>query len=287
MRGGYVIIFNMAYHKKYRVRLASLLMASVMVLGAASCSTTKENDLAYFKNLPPNVTGQLTTIAAKPVTLQVDDEIVVTVSSSAPEATAIFNAPLANSSVRGDATVQGNPRLMGHIVDRDGNIELPVLGKLNVVGKTTDEVAQMVRDRVLQTVRDPYVNVQLMSFYVNVMGEVKEPQRLQVNKQKFSVLDALAACGDLTEYGQRGEVVVVRNDGTTTSYGRLDLSDTALFSSPYFYLQQNDVVYVAPNKIRVDNSKYNQNNAFKLSVISTVVSAVSVVASLVIALAVK
>jgi len=269
------------------VRLMSSVIAVVLMVVVASCSSTKDNDLAYFKNLPEAVAGQLSATAPAQVRLQVDDEIAVTITSSAPEATAIFNAPLANSSVRGDVAVQGNPKLMSHIVDRDGNIELPVLGKINVVGKTINEVEQAISNRVAATVRDPYVNVQLLSFYVNVMGEVKEPQRIKVDKQQFSVLDALASCGDLTEYGQRDGVVVIRNDGTQTTYHHLNLADTQLFNSPYFYLQQNDVVYVAPNRIRIDNSKYNQNNAYKLSVISTIVSAVSVVASLVIALAVK
>lgn len=269
------------------VRLSSSVMTIVLMVVLASCSTSKDNNLAYFKNLPQAVAGQLPTAVATQVRLQVDDEIAVTVTSSAPEATAVFNAPLANSSVRGDVAVQGNPKLQSHIVDRDGNIEMPVLGRLNVVGKTIAEVEQMIHDRVAVTVRDPYVNVQLLSFYVNVMGEVKEPQRIKVDKQQFSVLDALASCGDLTEYGLRDGVVVIRTDGSQTTYHQLNLADTQLFSSPYFYLQQNDVVYVAPNRIRIDNSKYNQNNAFKLSVISTIVSAVSVVASLVIALAVK
>lgn len=264
-----------------------MAMLVALMVAVNACTSAKDNNLAYFKNLPEAVTGQLPTATPTQVRLQVDDEITISVTSSAPEATAVFNAPLANSSVRGDAAVQGNPKLMSHIVDADGNIEMPVLGKLNVLGKTTGEVAQMVRDRVAATVRDPYVNVQLMGFYVNVMGEVKEPQRIKVDKQQFSVLDALAACGDLTEYGCRDGVVIIRNDGQHTTYHHIDLADSRLFSSPYFYLQQNDVVYVSPNKIRIDNSKYNQNNAYKLSVISTIVSASSVVASLVIALAVK
>ncbi len=269
------------------VRLLSSVMVAVFMVVISACSTTKDNNLAYFKNLPPEVTGQLPATLPAQVRLQVDDEIAVTVTSSAPEATAIFNAPLSNSSVRGDVAVQGNPKLMSHIVDRDGNINMPVLGKVHVLGMTTAEVEQAIHDRVAQTVRDPYVNVQLLSFYVNVMGEVKEPQRIKVDKQQFTVLDALASCGDLTEYGKRDGVVVIRNDGSHTTYQQLNLADTQVFNSPYFYLQQNDVVYVAPNRIRIDNSKYNQNNAYKLSVISTVVSAVSVVASLVIALAVK
>ena len=119
------------------------------------------------------------------------------------------------------------------------------------------------------------------------MGEVKNPHRIYVNSERFTLLDALSAAGDLTEYGERGNVLVIREENGQQIYHRLDLADSNIFSSPYFYLQQNDVVYVEPNQIRIDNSKYNQNNAFKLSVISTIVSTASVVASLVIALAVK
>lgn len=277
----------MVPNRTIAVRLATWVLLAMMVMVAAACSSTKDNNLAYFKNLPEAINGQLEAAQPARVALQVDDEIAVTITSSAPEATAIFNAPLANSSVRGDLVVQGNPKLMAHVVDQQGYIELPVLGKISVLGKTTDEVEQAIRERVAATVRDPYVNVQLLSFYVDVMGEVKQPQRIKVDKKQFTVLDALATCGDLTEYGLRDGVVVIRHEGAQTTYHHLNLADTQIFNSPYFYLQQNDVVYVAPNRIRIDNSKYNQNNAYKLSVISTIVSAVSVVASLVIALAVK
>ena len=118
-------------------------------------------------------------------------------------------------------------------------------------------------------------------------AESRERFKKALEYYKAQKVDAVMIAGDLTEYGQRDGVVVIRNDGTQTTYHHLNLADTQLFNSPYFYLQQNDVVYVAPNRIRIDNSKYNQNNAYKLSVISTIVSAVSVVASLVIALAVK
>ncbi|MBR6489514.1 MAG: polysaccharide export protein, partial [Muribaculaceae bacterium] len=105
--------------------------------------------------------------------------------------------------------------------------------------------------------------------------------------ERFTLLDALSAAGDLTEFGERGNVLVIREENGKQVYHRLNLADTNIFSSPYYYLQQNDVVYVEPNQIRIDNSKYNQNNAYKLTVISTIVSATSVIASLIIAVAVK
>jgi polysaccharide export outer membrane protein len=101
------------------------------------------------------------------------------------------------------------------------------------------------------------------------------------------VLDALSAAGDLTVYGERENVLIIREENGKRTAHRLNLNSSEVFTSPYFYLQQNDYVYVSPNKIRKDNSKYNQNNAFKLSVVSTVVSGCSVIASLVIALAIK
>ena len=265
-----------------------LILGTALMMLCFACSTTRDNNLAYFKDISQSANGMLPATAAQPITLHVDDEITVAITSASPEATAIYNAPLANVAARGDAQqVAGTPRLMSHVVDRNGNITLPVLGAIKVEGLTTTQVEQAITQRLASTVRDPYVSVQMVGFYVNVMGEVKQPQRLKVEKQQFTVLDALAACGDLTEYGERANVFVIRNEDGSTHYEHLDLSSTELFKSSAFFLRQNDVVYVMPNKIKTDNSKYNQNNAFKLSVISTVVSAVSVIASLVIALAVK
>ena len=262
-------------------RVTTLIALAVIV---AACSTNKENALAYFRNLPPEVTGKINAAESTPMRLAPDDEVTVTISSASPEATAMFNAPLQNPASYGDNQAQGSPKVLTHIVDADGNIELPVIGRVNIGGKTLDEAESLIRTQVGKTVRDPYVKVRMVGFYVDVLGEVKEPKRIRVDKTQYSVLDALAACGDLTEFARRDGVTLIRHEQGTTTYHRLNLADYNLFAQPCFYLHQDDVIYVEPNNIRIDNSKYNQNNAYKLSVISTVVSAVSVVASLVIAL---
>lgn len=141
--------------------------------------------------------------------------------------------------------------------------------------------------KVSETVEDPYVKVQLVNFKVNVLGEVARPGTIEVDTERYSLLDALAAAGDLTPYGERENILLIREENGQKHFHHLNLNDAATLSSPYFYLQQNDVIYVEPNKIRHDNSKYNQNNSYKLSVVSAVVSAVSVVASLCIALFIK
>lgn len=265
-----------------------LLITVVAISAMVSCTTTKDNTLAYFKDVAQSQSGTLPQVAQQAdIRLVADDEISITISSMVPEATAMFNAPLVNNAGRGDTGVQGAPRLTTYIVDRSGNIELPVIGKLSVAGKTTAEVEDLIKARIASTVKDPFVKVELQGYYVNVLGEVKTPQRICVNRERYSVLDALAACGDLTEFAERSGVMVIRDVNGTKTYNRINLADTNVFASPCFYLQQNDVVYVEPNAIKIDNSKYNQNNAFKLSVISTIVSASSVVASLVIALLIK
>lgn len=252
-----------------------------------SCSTTKENNLAYFKDLPEAATGSMPATSVGDIVIQPDDELCITVTSMVPEATAMFNAPLNNSARRGDVSITSSPRLATHVVDKRGDIVMPQLGKIHAAGLTTRQLEQDLQSRVSQSVKDPYVQVQLLGYYVNVMGEVKQPHRITVTRERFTVLDALAECGDLTEWGKRNGVIVIRSLNGANTYYRIDLADSQLMASPAFYLQQNDVVYVEPNKIKIDNSKYNQNNAFKLSVISTITSAVSVIASLVIALTVK
>ncbi len=273
---------------KIEVRKTCLMVAlSMLCMVVVSCTTTKENNLAYFKDLAASAAGTLPEGPEREIRLVPDNELAISISSAQPEATAMYNVPLGNPATRGVISTQGQPRLLTYIIDRQGNIELPVIGTLHVQGLTTSEVTDIIKKRVSENVHDPYVRVELLGFHVNVMGEVKSPHRIYVQSQRFSVLDALAEAGDLTEFAKRDAVTVIREQNGQKTYQRLNLADSQIFSSPYFYLQQNDVVYVEPNTIKIDNSKYNQNNAFKLSVISTVVSAASVIASLVIALTVK
>ena len=138
-----------------------------------------------------------------------------------------------------------------------------------------------------EKVKDPYVRVQLTGYGVNVMGEVNAPRRVYIGKEKITLLEVLTLAGDLTQYARRDNVLVIRTVDGKRTYQRLNLQDSSIFSSPYFYMQQDDVVYVEPNKIKIDNSKYNQFNAYKLTMVSTIVSMASVIASLVIALTVK
>ena len=269
--------------KKKTVYIMLMLIVSIC---AVSCSTSKDN-LTYFENIDELLVGTGVGNNEYAVKVVPDDELKIVITSQVSEATAPYNLPMANYATATELSSKGTPAIQTYTVDKNGCIKLPIIGELRVEGKTTDEISEEIKQFVEKDVKDPYVVVKFCGFRVNVLGEVKEPGAKMVTKERYSILDAIADAEDLTEYGRRDNVLLIREIDGVKKQIRLNLNDAKLLESPYFYLQQNDVVYVEPNKIKKDNSKYNQNNAYKMTVISTIVSAASVIASLVIALTVK
>lgn len=269
------------------MKLKNISMLLLFVVAISSCSSyEKETSLPYFEDIKTLNSGEF---AKGDYSIKIipDDELLITVSSLIPSATAMYNLTLSNPAVREDLLAVSQPQQQTYIVDANGDIQFPVLGKLHVAGLTTQELTQELVSRISKDAEDPIVRVQLVNFRINVLGEVKTPGAISVKKERYSILDALADAGDLTEYGERNNVLLIRETDGKRIYQRLNLNNSEVLSSPYFYLQQNDVVYVEPNEIRRENAKYNKNNAYKISVVSTIVSACSVIASLIIALTVK
>lgn len=269
--------------------IARMVLASVLVAGGmslVSCSSTKTR-LPYFEDIATIADGEIPGDVQYNVIIRPSDELLITVTSMVPEATAIYNLPMANVAKVGEIPTVAQAQYQTYRVSTDGNINFPVLGKIHVEGLTTEQLAEQLAERISKDAENPIVRVELINFHVNVLGEVKNPGVQNVNSQRYSVIDALSAAGDLTEYGERSNVIIVREEQGKKTYHHINLNDSKSLESPYFYLQQNDWVYVTPNEIRQANSKYNQFNSYKISVISTIVSACSVVASLVIALAIK
>lgn len=251
-----------------------------------SCHTGK-NTLGYFNEVIASGEGTLVT-SDNLITLQPEDQLRIVVTSIVPAASAQFNSMMPLQSGNSKTEITGTPHIMTYKVDRNGNIDFPGIGTIHVAGMTTMQLKTDLTERISKMVKDPIVTVDLVNFKVNVLGEVGNPQMIPVETERFTVLDALAACGDITPFGERENVLVMRTrDDGVMEYAVLDLRDASTVKSPYFLLQQNDVVYVRPNKLKSDNSKYNQNNGFKLSVVSTIVSMASVVASVIIALLIK
>ena len=260
---------------------------SVLIVCTLCCCSSSKRNLVYFDNIPDEPSGILGT-SNFDIRLVPMDELFITVNSTNPEATVDYNLPLSNPAKSSSLdNLTSTPTQQTFIVDREGNINFPVLGKIHVAGMTTDQLTEYLTKQISENVYDPIVRVQLINFKVNVLGEVKEPAVIEVKTERFSILDALASVGDATEYANRKHVVVIREIDGVKHYQRLNLQDATIVESPYFYLRQNDVVYVEPNNIKEANSKYNQNNAYKLSVVSALVSGISVITSLIIALVIN
>ncbi len=264
-------------------KLFAIFAATALVM--SSCSSSK-TVLPYFTDISTVADGQFDAGAYSPE-IKPDDELLITIMSSIPEATAHYNLPMSNPATRDDMLGYSSPQQQTYIVSSKGDITLPIIGEMHVAGLTTEQLKDKLTEIVHKDVSDVVVRVQLINFQIIVAGEVARPSRLRVNRERFSILDAISEAGDLTPYGERSNVLLVREENGKRVFHHLNLNSAEVLNSPYFYLQQNDYVYVEPNSIRQSNAKYNQDNAFKLQVISTVVSASSVIASLIIALTVK
>lgn len=263
--------------------LLSCALSAIILL--ASCSTPKTT-LPYFTDISDIKEGSLPKADYMP-TIVPDDELFITVTSTNPSATSVYNLPVVNPAYNSGLGSTSQAQQMTYIVTSNGDINFPILGTLHVAGMTTEQIREDLIKRLSKDVEDPMVTVALVNFKVNVAGEVKTPGQIALHGNRCTILDALTAAGDLTEYGERSNVLVIREEDGERKFAHLDLNSSEMLNSPYYYLKQNDYIYVTPNSIRQSNSKYNQNNSFKLSVVSTIVSATSVIASLVIALTVK
>lgn len=261
------------------------ITAVALLIGFSSCKT--KHDLTYFEDLNESQSGTLSTIQHTN-RLEPENELIITVTSSVPAASAMFNLPYTNVAPTGTTETTTAPQVKTYEIDNKGDIDFPVLGTIHVAGMTTYELKEYLEKRISEYVKDPIVSVTMRGYKITVIGEVSSPQTIYTSADRYSILNALGSCGDLTDYAKRDNILVMRQtpDGQI-EYGRLDLHNSNITKSPYFWLKNNDVIVVEPNGIKQDNSKYNSNNAYKLSVVSTIVGMSASIISLVIALAIK
>jgi polysaccharide export outer membrane protein len=148
-------------------------------------------------------------------------------------------------------TITALPELSGYLVNPDGTLELPLIGKVPVGGLTTAQVADRIREKLKEYLKEPTVNIRNQNFRVSVMGEVARPSLFTIPNEKITMLEALSLAGDITIYGRRDNVLLIREVNGLRTFTRIDLTNRDLFRSPYFYLRPNDVIYVEPGRARV------------------------------------
>ncbi|SDF66053.1 polysaccharide export outer membrane protein [Chitinophaga filiformis] len=251
-----------------------LLMAGVMSLYFTSCSTPK--NIGYFKDIPDSVRKTAIDQATfYTPTIQPDDILQVSIQTLDPSATALLNQQnTATWPVNGNplgagstpASPGGGASISGYLVDKDGYVMLPLIGKVFVKGKTTDAVRDEVRTKAAEYYKDPVVNVRFVNFKITVLGEVTKPASYIMPNEKVSILDALGMAGDLTIYGRRENILLIRDAGNKKEFVRFNINDSKMFTSPYFYLRQGDVVYVEPNKAKIASTDVARTRNFTIAV---------------------
>lgn len=232
----------------------NLLYLLVMIpLTVSACATVK--DITYFQNRVIDQPEKIDRHAG--IVIQPKDMLSIVVSSRNPELVAMFNLPVVSYQAGSEIVTGGySQRLMGYVVDNDGNIDFPVLGMLKVSGLTRWELSEKIKDRLLGEglLADAVVTVEFLNFKVSVIGEVNSPGTYNVEGDKVTILQAISLAKDLTIFGERTNVSVIRERNGERIIYQIDLCDVSLFNSPAYYLQQNDIVYVEPSKIKARQS---------------------------------
>ncbi len=278
--------------KKIRLAIRGLV-AGMVAMVMTGCGVPK--DVAYFQDVDSATI--LETAQSTPIKVKPGDKLSIVVKSKDPQLSALFNLPVYSSRIGQGGSTNGSTSelraytgaqsesVASYTVTPDGEIDFPVLGYIKVAGMTRAELAGYIKGELMgrELVKDPTVVVEFLSSGISVMGEVNRPGRYDLNRDQLNILEALTLAGDLTINGQRQNVRVVRSENGQVNTYVLDLTDAAsLMKNPAFYLQQDDVVYVEPNKQRKRSSTVNGNNAlsvsFWVSVASLLTSVVTTIA---------
>lgn len=228
----------------------------------SSCASRK--DVVYFQD-----TGDFETLVNNNdfvSKFKIDDLVSIHISSLNPEASAPFNL------FRGASEGGMRAEQVDYLVDQMGEIDFPVIGKIKIEGLSPDELRILLRDRLSDYLKDPIINIRLRNFTVTVLGEVERPGTYPVNGEQITILEALGFAGDLTVRGVRQNVLVIRDFNGTKVYDRIDLTTKDMVKSPVFYLTQNDVVYVEPNKAGIADTSLGQRASITVSLVGLVVT---------------
>ncbi len=243
-----------------------------IVIGLSVCSSSciSKKEVLYFQDietLSENYESSNYNTIIRP-----NDLLSITVSSQDPESVAIFN-PVAGAS---GALRTTNDRLGTYLVDADGNIEFPYLGTIKIANKTRIEAVEQLREGISVFAKEAVINLRILNFTVSVLGEVQRPGTFTVPDERITVLEALGLAGDMTIFGQRKTVKVIREEKGLKIYGELDFTSIDVVNSPFYYLQQNDVVVVSPNSAQIQSGAFNRNSTIFISIAGIIISVLTI-----------
>lgn len=259
--------------------MKKIYLVAMVAMLLASCSSPK--NVAYIQN--SDSIDYSRSEVLYDARIMPKDILTITVNTVNPEASAPFNL-FVSSELSANRSIGGQRSLQTYLVDNKGCIEFPVIGTTKVGGLTKSACEKLIHDKIqrfMNAEENPIVTVRMSNYKISVLGEVNRPGMFTVSNEKINIFEALAQAGDLTIYGVRDRVKLIREDekGHKDVY-TLNLNDAEIINSPYYYLQQNDVIYVEPNKVKAKNSAIGQSTTIWISIAGALVSLASLVVNI-------
>jgi polysaccharide biosynthesis/export protein len=239
-----------------------------------SCAERK--NLVYYQNIDGLALSEKAN--SYEIKIQSDDLITVIVSADDPETAIPFNlSTVTMPSNTNLSAVRGQEVIQSYLVDVYGDIDFPVLGKIKVGGLTRSEALKVLKNKLEKYIKNPIVNLRIINFKVSVQGEVNLPGTFPISSERVTLIEALSMAKDLTIYGKRNNILIIREVDGVKSYNRVDITKADFINSPFYYLAQNDVVYVEPNKTRINGAAVGSNTNVIISVTSLVITLVTLI----------
>lgn len=270
-----------------RLILSAFLLFTILVLG--SCRSTK--DIIYFDGY--GSVDSLTVIdivqdkSEYAPLIEPDDELSIIVSAENVATVAPFNLPAINVKDSQTVDLVASGQLQTYIVDSDGEITFPVFGRIKIAGMTRKEAEDYIQGLISQYVIKPIVTINMLNSKISILGEVNKPGSVPLNRERLTILDAIALAEDITIQGNRTNVLLVREEGDKRNFYRIDLTSPDIFTKPFYYVKKNDIIYVEPNKERQQMARYNAQKQTNISIISTTLSGISIISSMIMAFTLK
>jgi len=253
-------------------KIISVLSVFILLM---SCAT--KDDVVYFNGI--NGSDNSVGLDSYSPTYHIDDELVIVVNAIDAEAARPFNQTAV--SYTDDIRIsEGRPRIQTYIIDSEGNIDFPVLGKIKIAGLNRAQGTQLFVDKLKDYIKDPIVNIRTVNYKITVLGEVNRPGTYTATNERITLIEALGMAGDMTIYGERENVLVIQDYDGKKTYTRVNLKSDNLFESPVYYLSQNDVVYVEPNKTRAKASSIGAGTAVLISTVGILISVATLIVTI-------
>lgn len=253
--------------------MKKLLILFILAMGLILPSCANRKKIVYFQSSEGDST--VMDLQSYEMRYRTGDFLYIQVAGATPEAVEIFNPEMAKlrETYTGDYR-SDNPQTTGYIIDKEGNINFPVLGKIKAAGKTKLELEQTLLEKLDGHIDMPVLNIRLRNFKISVLGDVRSPGTYTIATERVTLLEAIGIAGDLNITAKRKNVLVIRSSYGKKQEFRIDLTKNDLFSSPVYYLQQNDVVYIEPNQAKMNTSKFSPVYSILISVSSLIITTV-------------